>query len=78
MTPKLGVPYESVTVTTIDPLDSRPPDVPSHNRAAVVLFPGATRSEQARMLIRHGYGVLLLDPRGQGIARGTSCVGPAT
>ena len=70
VTPKLGVPYESVTVTTSDSLDLAASYVPSQNRAAVVLFPGATRSEQARMLIRHGYGVLLLDPRGQGNSEG--------
>jgi uncharacterized protein len=70
VTPELGVPYDSVTVTTGDSLDLAAAYVPSHNRAAVVLFPGATRLEQARMLIRHGYGVLLLDPRGQGKSEG--------
>jgi len=64
LTPELGVPSESVTVTTSDSLELAASYVPSKNRAAVVLFPGATRPEQARMLIRHGYGVLLLDPRG--------------
>ena len=70
VTPELGVPYESVTVTTSDSLELAASYVPSHNHAAVVLFPGATRPEQARMLIRHGYGVLLLDPRGQGSSEG--------
>ena len=70
VTPELGVPYESVSVTTSDSLELAASYVPSHNRAAVVLFPGATRPEQARMLIRHGYGVLLLDPRGQGNSEG--------
>jgi dienelactone hydrolase len=70
VTPELGVPYESVTVTTSDSLELAASYVPSQNRAAVVLFPGATRPEQARMLIRHGYGVLLLDPRGQGNSEG--------
>jgi dienelactone hydrolase len=70
VTPELGVPYESVTVTTSDSLDLAASYLPSQNRAAVVLFPGATRPEQARMLIRHGYGVLLLDPRGQGFSEG--------
>ena len=36
----------------------------------MILFPGATRSAEARMLIRHGYGVLLLNPRGQGTSEG--------
>ena len=70
VTPELGVPYERVTVTTSDSLDLTASYVPSKNRAAVILFPGATRSDEARMLIRHGYGVLLLDPRGQGASEG--------
>ena len=70
VTPELGVPYESIIVTTSDSLELAASYVPSRNRAAVVLYPGATRSEQARMLIRHGYGVLLLDPRGQGNSEG--------
>ncbi len=70
VTPDLRVPYETVTVVTGDSLDLAASYVPSRNRAAVVLFPGATRSQEARMLIRHGYGVLLLDPRGQGSSEG--------
>jgi hypothetical protein len=70
VTPELGVPYEQLTVTTSDSLKLTASYVPSQNRAAVVLYPGATRPEQARMLIRHGYGVLLLDPRGQGSSEG--------
>jgi uncharacterized protein len=70
VTPDLGVPYKSVSVKTSDSLELAASYVPSQNRAAVVLFPGATRPEQARMLIRHGYGVLLLDPRGQGSSEG--------
>lgn len=69
-TPDLGVAHESVKVTTSDALELTASYVPSKNRAAVILFPGATRSEEARMLIRHGYGVLLLDPRGQGRSEG--------
>ena len=69
-TPDLRVPYERVTVTTSDSLKLAGSYVPSKNRAAVILFPGATRSNEARMLIRHGYGVLLLDPRGQGRSEG--------
>jgi len=70
VTPQLGVPYENVTVTTPDSLELTASYVPSTNRAAIVLYPGATRPEEARMLIRHGYGVLLLDPRGQGSSEG--------
>ena len=68
--PVLGVPYEQITVTTSDSVQLTGSYVPSKNRAAVVLFPGATRSAEARMLIRHGYGVLLLNPRGQGTSEG--------
>src|SRR4029079_1761584 len=68
--PDLRVPYEPVTVTTSDSLELTASYVPSKTRAAVVLFPGATRSAEARMLIRHGYGVLLLNPRGQGTSEG--------
>ena len=60
--PDLGVPYESVTVTTDDGLDLSASYVPSRNRAAVILFPGGSRAAEARMLLAHGYGVLLLDP----------------
>jgi uncharacterized protein len=70
VTPELGVPYERVTVTTGDSLKLTASYVPSRNRASIVLYPGATRARQARMLIRHGYGVLLLDPRGQGSSEG--------
>jgi uncharacterized protein len=68
--PDLRVPYESVSVTTSDSLELTGSYVPSRNRAAVILFPGATRSDEARMLIRHGYGALLLNPRGQGTSEG--------
>ena len=68
--PDLRVPYERVTVTTSDSVELTGSYVPSKNRAAVILFPGATRSAEARMLIRHGYGVLLLNPRGQGTSEG--------
>jgi uncharacterized protein len=68
--PDLRVPYEQITVTTSDSIQLTGSYVPSKNRAAVILFPGATRSAEARMLIRHGYGVLLLNPRGQGTSEG--------
>ena len=61
----LGAPYEQVTLTTRDGLDLAAWYVPSSNGAAVISYP--TRSgkvPQARMLVRHGYGVLLLDARG--------------
>ena len=63
-----GIPNPNVT--TSDSIELTGSYVPSKNRAAVILFPGATRSAEARMLIRHGYGVLLLNPRGQGTSEG--------
>jgi len=69
-TPDLGVPSESVTVTTSDSLELAAWYVPSKNRAAVIVFPGPARAKEARMLVRHGYGVLLLEPRGQGSSEG--------
>jgi len=68
--PELGIPYESVTVTTSDDLKLSASYVPSRNRGAVVVFPGASAVKEARMMARHGYGVLLLDPRGQGNSEG--------
>ena len=46
--------------------------VPSRNRAAVLVFPGRSGNKQhhARNLISHGYGVLLVDNRGQGESEG--------
>jgi alpha-beta hydrolase superfamily lysophospholipase len=68
--PDLGVPYETVTVTTSDSIELAGAYVPSRNRAAIVVFPGRSALKEARMLARHGYGVLLLDPRGQGRSQG--------
>jgi hypothetical protein len=68
--PDPGVPAEAVTVTTSDSLELAATYVPSRNRAAVVVFPGRSALKEARMLVRHGYGVLLLDPRGQGRSEG--------
>jgi uncharacterized protein len=66
----IGLPHETVTITTSDSLDLTATYVPSKNRAAVVVFPGASAVKEARMLAENGYGVLLLDPRGQGGSEG--------
>jgi hypothetical protein len=61
----LGASYRSVTVRTADGLDLTGWYVRSHNGAAVISFPTRVgKLPQARMLIRHGYGVLILDMRG--------------
>jgi dienelactone hydrolase len=67
----LGRPYEEVTLTTEDDLDLSAWYVPSENGAAVIVFPGrGSRVPQARMLAEAGYGVLMLDMRGQGESEG--------
>ncbi len=67
----LGRAYEEVTLTTADGLALTGWYVPSRNGAAVIAFPGRVGPvEHARMLARHGYGVLLLDLRGQGESQG--------
>jgi uncharacterized protein len=67
----LGVPYEDVRFTTSDGLELEGWYIPSRNGAAVISFPGrAGAQKQARMLARHGYGVLLFDRRGEGESEG--------
>ncbi len=67
----LGRPYETVALTTADGLRLAGWYVPSRNRAAVIAFPGRRAPvAQARLLARHGYGVLLLDRRGEGASQG--------
>ena len=69
----LGAPYENVTLKTSDGLSLQGWYVASKNGAAVISFPGRKASgtqAQARMLVRHGYGVLLFDRRGEGASEG--------
>ena len=69
--PNLGTAYEDVQFTTSDGLLLKGWYVPSKNRAAVISFPGRSGTRlQARMLARHGYGVLLFDRRGEGESEG--------
>jgi len=58
-------PYEEVTIRTADGLDLAGSYVPSRNGAAVISYPTRQgKLPHARILVRHGYGVLLLDARG--------------
>lgn len=68
----LGVAYRDVDLETSDGLTLDGWYVPSQNGAAVIVFPGRRESTQsrARMLSDHGYGVLLLDRRGEGESDG--------
>jgi uncharacterized protein len=69
----LGRPFETVRLTTSDGLKLGAWYVPSRNGAAVIAFPGRSQPvPHARMLTRHGYGVLLLDRRGEGASEGDS------
>jgi uncharacterized protein len=68
---RLGVAHEDVTFTTADGLELEGWYVPSRNGAAVIAFPGRNGPQaKARMLARHGYGVLLFDRRGEGRSEG--------
>ena len=67
----LGARHERVTLATSDGLRLAAWYVPSRNGAAVIAFPGRSGPvPHARMLVRHGYGVLLLDRRGEGASEG--------
>jgi alpha-beta hydrolase superfamily lysophospholipase len=67
----LGRPHERVSLTTDDGLTLHGWYVPSQNRAAVIVFPGREGPvPHARMLVRHGFGVLMLDRRGEGQSEG--------
>jgi fermentation-respiration switch protein FrsA (DUF1100 family) len=63
--------YEDVSFETSDGLTLKGWYVPSKNGAAVIAFPGRKNpQDRARMLARHGYGVLLFDRRGEGESDG--------
>jgi fermentation-respiration switch protein FrsA (DUF1100 family) len=67
----LGSGYERVTFETRDGVSLAGWYVPSRNGAAVIAFPGRSGPvPHARMLVRHGYGVLLFDRRGEGESEG--------
>ena len=68
---ELGVAHEDVSLTTSDRLTLHGWYVPSRNGAGIVDFPGRLGTQaHARMLARHGYGVLLFDRRGEGRSEG--------
>lgn len=66
----LGRPGKTVSVPTKDGLKLSGWYVPPENGAVVITFPRAWTAAQARMLVKHGYGVLMLDPRGYGDSQG--------
>jgi uncharacterized protein len=69
--PRLGAAHEDVAFTTSDGLRLQGWFVPSRNGATVIAFPGRSGPQKhTRMLVRHGYGVLLFDRRGEGASEG--------
>ena len=69
--PNLGATPEDVAFTTSDGLRLEGWFVPSRNGATVIAFPGRSGPQKhARMLVEHGYGVLLFDRRGEGASEG--------
>jgi dienelactone hydrolase len=71
-----GADYETVHLTTSDGLDLAAWYRPSRNGAAVLMLSGGGGDirgtiSHARMLARHGYGVLLFGGRGTGDSEGT-------
>ena len=67
----VGAAHENVVFKTADGLRLRGWYVPSKNGAAVIAFPGRKGTQRpARVLARHGYGVLLFDRRGEGESDG--------
>ncbi|MBE0528442.1 MAG: hypothetical protein IH629_04470, partial [Thermoleophilia bacterium] len=66
----LGRAYEDVTLVTRDGVRLSAWYVPPLNGAAIVTFPRAWTVEQARMLVKNDYGVLMVDPRGYGASEG--------
>jgi hypothetical protein len=69
--PNLGASHEDVSFTTSDGLRLAGWFVPSRNGATVIAVPGRSGPQKhARMLVRHGYGVLLFDRRGEGMSEG--------
>jgi uncharacterized protein len=70
-TPELGTAYQDVAFATGDGLRLQGWYIPSKNGAAVISFPGRKGPQKpARLLGRHGYGVLLFDRRGEGESEG--------
>jgi dienelactone hydrolase len=70
-----GLEYTDVSFRTSDGIRLSAWYIPSTDHAAVVTVPGAGSNRsatlgQAIVLARHGYGVLMLDPRGQGRSGG--------
>jgi uncharacterized protein len=70
-----GLSYTNVSFRTSDGVRLSAWYIPTVNHAAIVTMPGSGSNRiailsQAAVLARHGYGVLMVDPRGQGLSGG--------
>ena len=68
--PDLGVPTERVEFASSDGLQLTGWYAPTQNGAVVLVLPGRSGIDQARMLAGNGYGVLLMNRRGEGDSEG--------
>jgi dienelactone hydrolase len=67
----LGARYEPVAFDADDGLRLKGWFVAPKNGATVIVYPGKKGTQKhARMLVRHGYGVLVFDRRGEGESEG--------
>ncbi len=67
----LGAPYQPVSFQSHDGLRLDGWFVRPRNGATVIVYPGKKGTQRhARMLVRHGYGVLVFDRRGEGTSEG--------
>jgi len=67
----LSAPYQPVSFQSRDGLRLDGWFVRPRNGAAVIVYPGKKGTQRhARMLVRHGYGVLVFDRRGEGTSEG--------
>jgi uncharacterized protein len=67
----LGAPYQPVSFQSRDGLRLDGWFVRPRNGATVIVYPGKKGTQRhARMLVRHGYGVLVFDRRGEGTSEG--------
>jgi uncharacterized protein len=67
----LGAPYQAVSFHARDGLRLDGWFVRPRNGATVIVYPGKKGTQRhARMLVRHGYGVLVFDRRGEGTSEG--------
>ena len=68
--PDVGVPSERVEFASSDGLQLTGWYAPTRNGAVVLVLPGRSGLDQARMLASNGYGVLLMNRRGEGDSEG--------